>query len=188
MWARLHDDGSIEVFAHAREIRMEGRDYGADIFRVWPPEDLARILNIVSAAYADAAPSPHHVAVAEHAVSHGDHVTVTRSWEDRGPKTMEPVQGISIVDNSTTITQTASLEMPLMQREADALLRVSASNAGATFATSDYVLLATLIGRAVPKTGSETVDLKAAAVHVHHELRRLSESLAQSILQREAAP
>lgn len=188
MWARLHDDGSIEVFAHAREIRMEGRDYGADIFRVWPPEDLARILNIVSAAYADAAPSPHHVAVAEHAVSHGDHVTVTRSWEDRGPKTMEPVQGISIVDNSTTITQTASLEMPLMQREADALLRVSASNAGATFATSDYVLLATLIGRAVPRTGSETVDLKAAAVHVHHELRRLSESLAQSILQREAAP
>lgn len=188
MWARLHDDGSIEVFAHAREIRMEGRDYGADIFRVWPPEDLARILNIVSAAYADAAPSPHHVAVAEHAVSHGDHVTVTRSWEDRGPKTMEPVQGISIVDNSTTITQTASLEMPLMQREADALLRVSASNAGATFASSDYVLLATLIGRVVPKTGSETVDLKAAAVHVHHELRRLSESLAQSILQREAAP
>lgn len=188
MWARLHDDGSIEVFAHAREIRMPERDYSADIFRVWPPEDLARILNIVSAAYADAAPSPHHAAVAEHAVSHGDHVTVTRSWEDRGPKTMEPVQGISIVDNSTTITQTASLEMPLMQREADALLRVSASNAGATFASSDYVLLATLIGRVVPKTGSETVDLKAAAVHVHHELRRLSESLAQSILQREAAP
>lgn len=186
MWARLHDDGSIEVFAHAREIRMEGRDYGADIFRVWPPEDLARILNIVPAAYADAAPSPHHVAVDEHPVSHGDHVTVTRTWEDRTPpRPAEPAQGVSIVDNSTTINQTASLELPLMQREADAVLATAAANPGATFARADYVLLSTLIGAAVPRTGSETVDVKAAAVHVHHEIRRASESLAAAILARQ---
>lgn len=183
MWARLHDDDSVEVIHHPREIRMPGRDYSADIFRVWPAEDLAHILNIVPAAYADAAPSPAHVAVAEHPVSHGDHVTVTRTWEDRTPRTPDAPQTVSIVDNSTTIN--ASLEMPLMQREADAVLAAAAANPGATFARADYVLLSTLIGSAVPVTGSETVDVKAAAVHVHHELRRASETLAAAILARQ---
>ena len=185
MHARLHDDGSIELFHHPREVHTTTHHYGADIFRVWPAEDLANILNIVPAAYADAAPSPHHVAVADLPVSHGDHVTVTRTWEDRSPATPAPAQDVSIVDNSTTITQTASLELPLMQREADAVLATAAANPGATFARADYVLLSTLIGAAVPFTGSETVDIKAAAVHVHHEIRRASEALAQSILQRQ---
>ena len=184
MWARLHDD-TIEVIHHPREIRMPDRDYAADIFTVWPIADLTRILNIVPAAYADAAPSPDHVAIAEHPVSQGDHVTVTRTWQDRRPAAVEPAQGVSIVDNSTTINQTASLELPLMQREADTVLAAVAANPGASFARSDYVLLSTLIGAAVPSTGSETVDIKAAAVHVHHEIRRASETLAQAILARQ---
>lgn len=185
MWARLHEGGAIEVIHAPCEIRMPGRDYAADIFRVWPAGDLARILNIVPAAYADAAPSPHHVAVAERAVSQGDHVVISRTWEDRTPVAAQPVPGVSVVDNSTTIHQTASLELPLMQREADTVLAAVAANPGASFARSDYVLLSTLIGAAVPSTGSETVDIKAAAVHVHHEIRRASETLAQAILARQ---
>lgn len=187
MWARLHSD-RIEVIHTPIEIFEPDRHYSADIFTVWPADDLARILNIVPAAYADQAPSAQHVAIAEHPVSKGDHVTVTRTWQDRSPAA--PVATSPAVTNvtNTTTVNTASLEMPLMQREADAVLAAAAANPGATFARRDYVLLATLIGSAVPQTDSETVDLKAAAVHVHHELRRLSESLAQSILQREAAP
>lgn len=186
MWARLHDGGAVEMFHTPRNIDTPLIHHSKVIFEVWPPEDLARILNIVPAAYADAAPSPHHVAVDEHPVSHGDHVTVTRTWEDRTPPTpVEPAQGVSIVDNSTTINQTASLKLPLMQREADAVLATAAANPGATFTRADYVLLSTLIGAAVPRTGSETVDVKAAAVHVHHEIRRASETLAAAILARQ---
>ncbi len=184
MHARIHDDGSIELFHHPREVRTETHHYGADIFRVWPAEDLSSILGIVPAAYADVAPSAHHVAVADYPVSHGDHVTVTRAWEDRAPAAA-PAQGVSIVDNSTVINQTSSLELPLMQREADTVLAAVAANPGTSFARADYVLLSTLIGAAGPRTGSDTVDVKAAAVHVHHEIRRASETLAQAIIARQ---
>jgi hypothetical protein len=187
MWARLHDDGTIEMFHTPRGVDTETVHHSRLIFEVWPQEDLKRILNIVPASYADQPPSARHVAIDEHPTSHADHVTVTRTWEDRTPRVEEPSQGVSIVDNSTVINQMASLELPLMQREADTLLRAHAANAGTVFSASDYILLATLIGRAVPRTGSDTVDLKAAAVHVHHEMRRTSEALAQAIVQRQEA-
>jgi hypothetical protein len=90
----------------------------------------------------------------------------------------------SVTTNVTNVSM-SSLELPLMQREADAVLAASVANPAATFARADYVLLATVIGRGVPATGDDSADIKAAAVHIHHEIKRASEALAQSIIQRQ---
>jgi hypothetical protein len=37
----------------------------------------------------------------------------------------------------------------------------------------------------VPATDDDSADIKAAAVHIHHEIKRASEALAQSIIQRQ---
>lgn len=181
MWAQLQPNGVIDIIHTPREVHTPTHHYGIDVFTVWPIEDLRSILAIVPAVYVDTPPGPHYIAVAETAVLADERVMVTRIWEDRAP--VSRPDGTPMTVNQITL---ANLELPLMQREADAVLAALTGNPSAAFARMDYVLLATLIGTAVPATGDDTADIKAAAVHVHHAGRRAAETMAAAIRQRQA--